>query len=349
MSDSQNTHSAGINRRHVLGGGGLLAASAVLVACSSEKAPSKTAPAAGGDLQKGKKVIFVVHEKNAFFAPVQKGFEAFGKSVGWETQFMGPPAFDQSTVVNLMQNAVNAKPAGLILTRIDNTSYDGIIKSAQNAGIQVILSNVASDKYAELGVGFVGQVFVPAGVTAGQQIAKFAVERAKRRDGAIIITKIQAGNSALEQRGQGIKQGVQDYNQKNGTSFTTEELLVGVEESKAVGTIDARYARNPKSIAGWAGTDFSCQFVSTWSKSKNLRDQFANGGFDLPIPVMNGIKDGSIDYTVGQNPYAQGWVAAALLAEQIDPGYPSFTYDTGAEVVTSANIDLVMKREARLV
>jgi len=63
---------------------------------------------------------------------------------------------------------------------------------------------------------------------------------------------------------------------------------------------------------------------------------------------MNGIKDGSIDYTIGQNPYAQGWVAAALLAEQIDPGYPSFAYDTGAEVVTSANIDLVMKREARL-
>ncbi|MFE7215497.1 substrate-binding domain-containing protein [Streptomyces sp. NPDC057611] len=333
-----------IGRRSLLGGGLSLAATGALVAaCSSTTATNSS----GGGPLAGKKVIFVVHEKNSFFSPVQKGFEAFGQAMGWNTQFMGPAAFDQSAVVNMMQNAVNAKPDGLILTRIDETSYDGVIKAALAAKIPVILSNVASEGYAKLGVGFVGQKFVPAGVTAGEQILKYIGKHGGRKDGAIIIGKIQAGNSALEQRGAGIRKAVEDHNKANGTSFTTEDLIVGTDEAGAVSKINDRYRRDPTSIAGWAGTAFECQFVSTWAKSKNLVGRFANGGFDMTVPVLNGIKDGSVDFTIGQNPYAQGWVAAALLAQQIHPGYPSFTYDTGAEVVDAANVAAVADREAK--
>ncbi|WP_406516199.1 substrate-binding domain-containing protein [Streptomyces sp. NBC_00873] len=334
------------SRRGILGGGVTVLAAGALSACKSSTSSAEAGSGSGG-AQKGKKVIFVVHEKNSFFPPVQKGFEAYGKAMGWQTQFTGPATFDQSTVVNMMQNAVNAKPDGLILTRIDDTSYDGVIKAAQAAGIPVILSNVASADYEKLGVGFVGQDFVPAGVTAGEQILKHIAKQG-RRSGAIVIGKIQAGNSALEQRGKGIKQAVSDYNRAHGTKFTTEDLIVGTDEAGAVSKIDGRYSRDPHSVAGWAGTAFECQFVATWAKSKNLVGKFANGGFDMTSPVLAGIKDGSIDYTIGQNPWAQGWVAAALLAQQIDPGYPSFTYDTGAEVVDSSNIAAVSAREAKV-
>lgn len=331
------------SRRLVLGGGLTLAAAGALSACSSSKSPAT----AGAGPQKGKKVIFVVHEKNGFFPPVQHGFENFGKAMGWDTQFTGPPTFEVSAVVNMMQSAVSAKPDGLILTRIDTTSYDGVIRSAISAGIPVMLSNVASAGYRALGVGFVGQEFVPAGVVAGQQVLKY-IQKLGRKNGAIIIGKIQAGNSALEQRGQGIKQAVDDWNKANGTTFTTEDLIVGTDEATAVGKIDGRYSRDPASVAGWAGTAFECQFVSTWAKSKNLVGKFANGGFDMTTPVLAGISDKSIDYTIGQNPYAQGWIASALLAQQIDPGYPSYRYDTGAEVVDASNIDAVTKREGKL-
>ncbi|MYS81074.1 substrate-binding domain-containing protein [Embleya scabrispora] len=350
MSIAKGGSSANLTRRGILGGSLALAAGATLSACKAgSKSDSDSATsAAGGTPTAGKKVIFVVHEKNTFFAPVQKGFETFGKAAGWSTQFIGPPQFDQATVVNMMQNAVNAKPDGLILTRIDTTSYDGVIKAAQEAGIPVILSNVASDGYEKLGVGFVGQDFVPAGIAAGQQILQYIAKHTGRRDGAIIVGKIQAGNSALEQRGQGIKQAVRDFNSANGTNFTTEDLIVGTEEAGAVAKIDGRHARDPRSVVGWAGTAFECQFVATWARSKNLVGKFANGGFDMTSPVLAGIKDASIDYTIGQNPWAQGWVAASLLAQQIFPGYPSFHYDTGAEIVDSTNVAKVSAREAKL-
>ncbi|MFE6738674.1 substrate-binding domain-containing protein [Streptomyces tubercidicus] len=347
MSDPNSAAPSGrFSRRGILGGGFTVLAAGALSACKSSSA---SAGSGNGGAQKGKKVIFVVHEKNSFFPPVQKGFTAFGKAMGWQTQFIGPPTFDQSAVVNMMQNAVNAKPDGLIFTRIDDTSYDGVIKAAKAAGIPVILSNVASANYEKLGVGFVGQDFLPAGVTAGQQIIKHVLKHTKRRSGAIVIGKIQAGNSALEQRGKGIKKAVSEYNHAHGTTFTTEDLIVGTDEAGAVSKIDGRYSRDPGSVVGWAGTAFECQFVATWAKSKNLVGKFANGGFDMTAPVLAGIKDGSIDYTIGQNPWAQGWVAAALLAQQMDPGYPSFTYDTGAEVVDSSNITAVSAREAKVV
>ena len=46
----------------------------------------------------------------------------------------------------MMDSAVIARADGLILTRIDATSLDGVNKSAIFAGIPVILSNVASDR-----------------------------------------------------------------------------------------------------------------------------------------------------------------------------------------------------------
>ncbi|GLW98971.1 substrate-binding domain-containing protein [Microtetraspora sp. NBRC 16547] len=340
-----------LSRRGLLISGSLATAGILATACSSEKEPSVAAASSGGSAadgpQKGKKVIFVVHDKNPFFAPVQRGFEDFGAIMGWQTQFIGPPAQDTQKTVELQASALSAKPDGVIFTRIDETSFDANIQKATSSGVKVILSNVASDGYEKLGVGFVGQNFVNAGDACGREIAKYAKERTGKSDGVIVCGNFAPGSTALEQRIQGIKQGIEAYNKENGTSFTTEVLVTSTDESKAVAAIDAKYTSKKDEIVGWAMAAFDHQYVSTWAKGKNLVGKFAVGGFDLIQPVLDGIKDKSIDFSLGQNPYAQGWIAAALLAEEFDPGYPARTYDTGAEVVDAANVDAVATREAR--
>ena len=188
------------SRRNILRGGGAVAAiglgSVLLSACSSEKAPAaatSAAAAAAGGPQSGKKVIFVVHDKNPFFAPVQKGFENFAASMGWEAQFTGPPAFDVQATVDLQTNALNAKPAGLILTRADDQAFDANIKKAKEAGIPVVLSNVAGAGYKDLNVGFVGQDFVAAGQVAGREIAKYAEMRSGQQNGSHRCGQLLAG------------------------------------------------------------------------------------------------------------------------------------------------------------
>lgn len=335
-------------RRGMLLGAGALAGGGLLVGCSSEKQENPAAPVAGGEgPQKGKKVIFVVHDKNPFFAPVQQGFEMFAASMGWDAQFTGPPAQDVPKTVQLQQSALNANPAGVIFTRIDPTAFDANIRRAKDDGVRIVLSNVASPGYEKLGVAFVGQDFVPAGEVCGREVARYAQERTGKTSGLIVAGNFAPGNYALEERIQGIERGVAAANRENGTSYTTEVLVTSTDEPKAIAGIDAKYTREGDGIVGWAMAAFDHQFVGTWAKQKNLTGEFGVGGFDLVQPVLDGIKEGTIDFSIGQNPYAQGWIAGALLAMEIDPGFPARDYDTGAEVVDASNIDAVIEREAR--
>ncbi len=340
------------SRRSMLRGGGAIAATGLgavlLSACSSEKpaaAPAADDKAkAGNGPQQGKKVIFVVHDKNPFFAPVQKGFEDFGAAMGWVTQFTGPPAFDVQQTVDLQTNALNSNPDGVIFTRPDDKAFDANIDRAIKASIPIMLSNVAGADFEKFRIGFVGQSFVAAGKVAGNEIAKYAKEHTGGGSGVIVAGNFSPGNSALEDRIKGIKLGVEEYNAANGTSFTVEDLVTSTDEAKAVAAIDARYRRSP--VAGWAMSAFDHQFVSTWAKNNKLVGKFGVGGFDLVGPVLTGIADGSIDFSLGQNPYAQGWVAASMVAMQIDPKFPGSVVDTGAEIVDKANIAAIQKREA---
>ncbi len=291
------------------------------------------------------KVIFVVHDNNPFFVPVRKGFERLGKMAGWRTQWVGPPKQDTQETVNLQANALAAKPAGVIFTRIDTSSFDANIRRAKQLGIQVILSNVASSGYQKLGVGFVGQDFVPAGRVHGQQAAKWAQKLTGKKSGLIVLGNFAPGNSALEQRIQGTKEGIAAYNKANGTSYTTSVLVTSSDQAEAIGRIDAKYRKDKDKIVGWAMSEFTNQFVANWARSKGLKNKFSNGGFDLIKPVLDAIKSGYSQWAIGQNPYAQGFIASALLSMQLFPGYPGFTYDTGAEVIDNTNIDFVIKRE----
>jgi len=69
------------------------------------------------------------------------------------------------------------------------------------------------------------------------------------------------------------------------------------------------------------------------------------GGYDLVDHVLEGIKNGSVDFTIGQNPYAQGFLTSALIYQGLEVGYPASDIDTGAELVDATNIDKVMARE----
>jgi len=291
------------------------------------------------------KVIFVVHDNNPFFVPVRVGFERFGKMAGWKTQWVGPPSQSTQDTVTLQANAITAKPAGVIFTRIDTSSFDANIRRAQQLGIKLILSNVASAGYQKLGVGFVGQDFVPAGRVHGQQAAKWAQKLTGRKSGLIVLGNFAPGNSALEQRIQGTKEGIAAYNKANGTSYTTNVLVTSSDQAEAIGRIDAKYRKDGGKIVGWAMSEFTNEFVAIWAKSKGLKGKFSNGGFDLIKPVLDAIKAGDSQWAIAQNPYAQGFIASALLSMELFPGYPAFSYDTGAEVVDNTNIDFVIKRE----
>lgn len=336
-------------KRASLAGAGVAGAS-LLAACAPEGpqagATTTEAGAAAQGLQTGRKVIFVTHDLNPFFIPVIAGFEEFGALRGWETQFNGPPSHDVAATVDLQADAIAANPDAVGFTRVDTTSFDDNIRRAKEQGIAVVLFNTASEGHKDLGVAYVGQEFISAGRVNGLQAAKHAQEVTGRDEGLIVMGTISPGHSALEQRMQGTTMGVEEYNEANGTSFVTESMATSTDQAEAVSRIEAKHTAEGDRIVAWAHADFVHWFTGIWIQDRGLEGTMANGGFDLVPGVIEAIQNGTAQWSIGQNPYGQGWVTSALIDMELEAGFPAFDYDTGAEVVDASNIEAAA-REAR--
>jgi ribose transport system substrate-binding protein len=77
-----------------------------------------------------------------------------------------------------------------------------------------------------------------------------------------------------------------------------------------------------------------------------LQGQIANGGFDLVPGVLDAIQQGTANWSIGQNPYAQGFITSSLIHMGAERGFTPFDYDTGAEIIDASNIEAVIEREA---
>jgi simple sugar transport system substrate-binding protein len=67
----------------------------------------------------------------------------------------------------------------------------------------------------------------------------------------------------------------------------------------------------------------------------------ALGGFDISGPVVDGIEAGTIKVAVTQEPYVQGFQSIAEIALNLDFGIEPFSINTGAGLVTKANVAVV--------
>jgi ribose transport system substrate-binding protein len=337
-----------LSRREMFKRGGAIGATAAALGlpASALAAPTATKSYPIRSQEATKKVIFIVHDDNPFFVPVRFGFEEFGEMAGWETQWLGPPKHDEQATLQFQLDAIAAQPMAIGFTRVNTTMFDDPIRQAQEAGIYAILFNTASEGYQELGVAYVGQDFIPAGHESGLQAGKYSQEITGKTEGLIILGTIAPGHSALEARMEGARQGIAQYNEENGTNYTTEDLATSTLAEEAIPILEAKYAESGDKIVGFAHADFVHWHTATWIEQAGLQGKFANGGFDLVPGVLDALKVGTAQWSIAQNPYAQGWVTSALIHMAVEHDYPAFDYDTGAEIVDASNIDAVIEREA---
>jgi len=306
---------------------------------------SHMAPVASAQGKK-RKVIFVTHDLNPFFVPAIVGLKDLGAMAGWDTEFIGPPIHDNQKTIEMQYNAISAKPDAVGFTAVDSEAFNDPIKAAQEAGIFVVLYNTRAPGVKEAtGAAYVGQDFVAAGLVAGYELGKYIEKHTGKKEGKVIMPNIAPGHFALDTRNAYGTQGIEKYNAEHGTNFTTEELAVTTNEAECIAKIEAKWAAEKDNIVGWLAADYTGTFVGNWSTTNNLVGKFAVGGYDLLDQTLDNIKNGSIDFSIGQNPYAQGFLSAALIYQGLERGYPASDIDTGAEIIDATTVDKVIERE----
>ena len=121
---------------------------------------------------------------------------------------------------------------------------------------------------------------------------------------------------------------------------------------RALSIIDA-YVNGHRDLAGILAVDAGdTQSVGQVVKKYNLRSAGTlkvAGGFDLTPETLAAIKDGSLDFTIDQQPYLQGFLPVlALYLFKLSGGLvvPVQT-NTGLSFVTKDNVDPYQSTQTR--
>ena len=274
-------------------------------------------------------IAVITHgEGDTFWSVAKKGAEQAGKDMGVTVKY-SESANDPQKHAQLIDSAVTEKVDG-IATSVPNTdALRDPLKKASDAGIPIITLNSGQSDSASLGaITHVGQDEGVAGEAAGKRLAESA-------SGKLLCVVHEQGNSGLEERCAGAKQGfggeVENVQVKGVSDIATSttELQSKLQSDKDVTAV---LTLNPDIAV--AARD-AVQGASSDAKLAT---------FDLSGDVVKAIKAGEIEFAVDQQQYLQGYLPVVFLtlfntnANTVGGGLPVLT---GPGFVDKTNADTV--------
>jgi simple sugar transport system substrate-binding protein len=341
-----------ITRRRLLAGTGLasasLAASALLAACTNNDDKKGEAAAAGaGDFPSTPKwkFVFVCHvTTNSFFTPTQYGAQDACSLLNCEFQFTGSKDSIVAEMVNATNTAISSKADGIALAVVDKAAFKAPVDKALDAGIPVVSYNAdgARDDKGTNRLAYIGQGLYESGFALGQRAIEAGLDSGEvvgfiATPGALNIQpRIDGASDAIKQSGKSLK-------------FTP--VGTNADVPKGLSIIDA-YAQGHSNLAGMLAVDAgSTSSVGQVVEKYKMRDKGLKvaGGFDLVPETLNAINGGSLDFTIDQQPYLQGFLPVLYLyLYKLSGGliFPSET-NTGLLFVTKDNVKPYLETKTR--
>jgi simple sugar transport system substrate-binding protein len=341
----------GPTRRRLLAGTGLMSASAaaaaLLTACGSSSSTASAAKSTVGNFPKTPawKFAFINHvTTNPFFVPTQYGLQDAAALLGLpKPSFTGSENSNVPQMVSATNAAISAKANGIAVAVISATAFTTPVANAMNDGIPVVSYN-ADGVVGNPGtnrLAYIGQDLFVSGQALGTKIAASmpnggdAVGFIATPGTANIQPRIDGAKAALKASGKNI----------NFTSVASGALLP--QENT---TINAYVLAHKSTLKGIFAVDAgSTQTVGAIVAKYGLQSKVASGGFDLNPQTLTAIKNGSLGFTIDQQPYLQGFLPVLFLyLFNLSGGLvaPPET-NTGLTFVTKSNVGPYLNTTSR--
>jgi simple sugar transport system substrate-binding protein len=265
-------------------------------ACSSSGGAQNSASGGSSDMPR-LTIAMISHapEGDAFFDVIKKGAaDAAGKdNVDFKYSSSGQVP-EQSTFI---QNAIDSKVDGIAVSLPDPAALAPVVQKAVAAGIPVVVFNAGDRDWQKTGaLAFYGEPEVLAGEYAGTKLNEIGSKH------ALCVLQAQ-GQVQLEDRCSGIA---------STFSGQTEKLYAnGTDMPSFVSTVSAKLQQDPSidsviTLGPALGVAMAQDAKQTGSKAKIVTYAFNQ---DL-IPML---QDGSVAFTIDQQPYLQGYLSVDSL------------------------------------
>lgn len=239
------------------------------------------------------KIAMITHSGpgDTFWDLVRKGAQAAAAKDNVDLVYSSDP--DAANQANLVQNAIDQKVDGIALTLAKPDAMKNVVAAAEKAGIPVVGLNAGVDAWKDQKLlEFFGQDESVAGEAFGNKLNQIGA----KHDICVIH---EQGNVGLEERCAGVKKtfkGKTDILYVNGSDMPSVKSTITAKLQQdhsvdEVVTLGAPFALT------------AVQSVSDASSKAKVAT------FDLNQDLVDGIKNGTIQFAVDQQPYLQGYLA----------------------------------------
>jgi ribose transport system substrate-binding protein len=278
-----------------------------------------------------------------YWQTVANGFNKAAEQYKVTAKVVGPQSYDPLGELDALQQAVRAKPAGILISVADVSILQRAIDSAVKEGIPVI--TLDSDATITRRLYFIGTNNLEAGRLGGSRL----VEKLGAK-GNVVFFSIP-GQPNIEERLRGFKEvlstqpgikiaDIVDIKGDASTAFDKAQKYMALTGPQKIDAFVCLEAVSGKPVAdAIKRAKLQGRELITW---------------DADPGTLDAIKDGTIDATVAQKPYTMGFFGLKLLYEvfhapppQLNKDFRSDFYspypvfiDTGTTLVDRSNVDL---------
>ncbi|MBZ6077841.1 sugar ABC transporter substrate-binding protein [Microvirga puerhi] len=286
--------------------------------------------------QQNSRIIVVSHGQanDPFWSVVKNGVTAAGQDMKVQVDYRAPETFDMVAMAQLIDAAVNQKPAGLIVSIPDASALGPSIQKAVAAGIPVISMNSGSDVSKKLGALLhVGQDELDAGKAAGAKL--------KEMGGKVgLCVNHEVGNVSLDLRCKGFAEGfggkVTVLPVSNDPSDIRAKVKAALAADSSIDTIMA------------LGAPLSGEPTVAAVKEAGKTGSVKVASFDLSANFLKAVSAGEAAFAIDQQQYLQGYLPVVFLALDAKYGLiPGGNVPSGPNLITKDKAGQVVDLSAK--
>lgn len=277
-----------------------LMATAAIMAAPFAVATTAAADGHGDDLN----YVLISHapDSDSWWNTIKNGIALAGEQVGVSVEYRNPPTGDLADMARIIEQAAASNPDGIITTLADYDVLSGPISAAVDAGIDVIIMNTGTPEQArEVGaLMYVGQPEYDAGHAAGLRAAGDGV-------GSFLCVNHYIVQPSSTDRCQGFADGL-------GVELGNQMIDAGQDPAEIKNRVQAYLNSNPDTDAVLTLGPVSADPTILALEEMGLAGDMYFGTFDLGEEIVKGIKAGTIEWGIDQQPFLQAYLPVVVLA-----------------------------------
>ncbi|MCB8822207.1 ABC transporter substrate-binding protein [Microvirga rosea] len=300
---------------------GIVASVIALWACSAQAADKEIA-------------VIVKTVNSTFWQNVQKGAEAAKSDLGsgYALTFQGPAS--ESAIadqVNMVENAVNRKVAGIVLAPSDPDALVPAIKKAWESKIPVVLID---SQIADSGKQYYQSFLATDNQKAGELSAKALIDRIGTT-GKIAIMSYVAGSGSEIGRVGGFTKYIKDHSKLEivGPFYSQSQMATALNQTTDV------LASNPDLKGIFGANEPTAIGMGRALVQTGKAGRVVAIGFDGNQDLQSFVRDGTLAAIAVQGSFQMGKLGVETIAKVVKGEKVEKFLDTGVVLVTKENLE----------